>query len=88
MTPALPYTRPKTKEGYLRKSEYVYDEYYDAYICPQGQMLNYSTTTKEGYRQYFSNPIECQTCTLLSECTKNKDHKKLIQRHVWERYLE
>jgi hypothetical protein len=30
----------------------------------------------------------CQTCTLLSECTKNKDHKKLIQRHVWEQYLE
>lgn len=88
MTPALPYTRPKTKEGYLRKSEYVYDEYYDTYICPQGQMMHYSTTTKEGYRQYFSNPMECSSCPLLSSCTQSKDHKKLIQRHVWEHYLE
>jgi hypothetical protein len=88
MTPELPYTRPKTKEGYLRKSEYVYDEYYDTYICPQGQMLRYSTTTKEGYRQYFSNSMECQSCPLLSSCTQSKNHKKLIQRHVWEHYLE
>jgi len=88
MTPALPYTRPKTKEGYLRKSEYVYEKYYDTYICPQGQILHYSTTTKEGYRQYFSNPMECQSCPLLSSCTLSKDHKKLIQRHVWGHYLE
>lgn len=82
MTPALPYTRPRTKDGYLRKHEYVYDEYYDSYICPQGQMLKYATTTKEGYRQYFSNPIECQNCPLISNCTQSKEHKKLIQRHV------
>ncbi|WEG12252.1 transposase [Pullulanibacillus sp. KACC 23026] len=72
----------------MRKTEYVYDEYYDAYICPQGQMLPYSTTTKEGYRQYFSNPMECQSCPLLSSCTQSMEHKKLIQRHVWEPYLE
>jgi IS5 family transposase len=88
MTPALPYTRPRTKDGYLRKHEYVYDEYYDCYICPQGQILKYATTTKEGYRQYFSNPIECENCPLLSQCTQSKEHKKLIQRHVWENYLE
>ncbi len=32
--PALPYTRPKTKDGFLRKHDYVYDEYYDCYLCP------------------------------------------------------
>jgi len=88
MTPALPYTRPRTKDGYMKKHEYVYDEHYDCYICPQGQILKYATTTKEGYRQYFSNPIQCKTCPLLSECTQSKEHKKLIQRHVWENYLE
>ena len=25
MTPALPYTRPRTKEGFFRKHEYVYN---------------------------------------------------------------
>ncbi|MDF2854739.1 MAG: Mobile element protein, partial [Neobacillus sp.] len=88
MTPALPYTRPRTKEGYMKKHEYVYDEHYDCYICPQGQLLKYSTTTKDGKRQYFSNPIECQNCPLLSVCTQSKDHKKLIERHVWEHYIE
>src|SRR3954468_8079331 len=35
ITPVLPYTRPKTKKGFMRKHEYVYDEHYDCYICPQ-----------------------------------------------------
>jgi transposase len=86
--PVLPYTRPRTKEGYLRKHDYVYDEHYDCYICPEGQVLKYSTTTKEGYRQYFSNPVQCKDCPLLSQCTQSKTHQKLIQRHVWEEYLE
>jgi transposase len=88
MTPALPYTRPRTKDGYLKKQEYVYDEYYDCYICPEGQILKYTTTTKNGKRQYFSNPTYCENCPLLSQCTQSKEHKKLIERHVWEHYLE
>jgi transposase len=86
--PVLPYTRPRTKEGYLRKHDYVYDEHYDCYICPEGQVLKYRTTTKEGYRQYFSNPTQCKDCSLLSQCTQSKNHQKQIQRHVWEEYLE
>ncbi|WML40038.1 IS1182 family transposase [Neobacillus sp. OS1-2] len=86
--PALPYTRPRTKEGYLKKNDFVYDEHYDCYLCPGGQELKYSTTTKEGYRQYFSNPVQCKECPFLSQCTQSKNHQKLIQRHVWEEYLE
>ena len=47
--PAVPYTRPKTKDGFFRKSEYVYDEYFDCYLCPQNQLLKYTTTNREGY---------------------------------------
>ncbi|WP_163103548.1 IS1182 family transposase [Peribacillus alkalitolerans] len=86
--PALPYTRPRTKEGYLRKHDYVYDEHFDCYSCPEGQLLKYRTTTKEGYRQYFSNPVQCKNCPILSQCTQSQNHQKLIQRHVWEEYLE
>jgi transposase len=86
--PVLPYTRPKTKDGFFRKHDYVYDEYYDCYLCPQGQVLEYTTTTKEGYRQYKSNPALCSECPLLSYCTESKNHQKLIQRHIWEAYLE
>ncbi|NRD80431.1 IS1182 family transposase [Bacillus sp. BRMEA1] len=86
--PALPYTRPRTKEGYLKKHDYVYDEHFDCYICPEGQVLDYRTTTKEGYRQYISNPVICKDCPLLAQCTQSQNHQKLIQRHIWEPYLE
>jgi len=86
--PALPYTRPKTKEGLMRKHEYVYDEYYDCYLCPQGQILSYATTTKEGKRQYKSNPTQCAKCPLLAQCTSSKDHRKIIERHIWAEYVE
>ena len=49
--PAVPYTRPKTKDGFFRKSEYVYDEFFDCYLCPQNQILKYTTTNREGYRE-------------------------------------
>lgn len=86
--PALPYTRPKTKDGFLRKHEYVYDEYYDCYLCPEGQILEYSTTTKDGKRQYKSNPTQCATCPLLAQCTNSKDHRKIIERHIWAHHVE
>nr|WP_106780801.1 IS1182 family transposase [Lysinibacillus timonensis] len=86
--PVLPYTRPKTKDGFLRKHDYVYDEYYDSYLCPEGQELKYSTTTKEGKRQYKSNPTQCATCPLLAQCTNSKDHRKVIERHIWEHHVE
>ena len=88
MLPVLPYTRPKTKDGFFRKHEYIYDEHYNCYLCPQGQILKYTTTTKEGYRQYKSNPLICAKCPSLSQCTESKHHQKLIQRHIWESYVE
>jgi hypothetical protein len=59
----------------MKKHEYVYDEHYDCYICPQGQILKYTTTTIVGYRQYFSSPIQCKTCPLLSQCTQVRNIK-------------
>lgn len=38
----------------LQKYEYVYDEYYDCYICPNNQVLSYRTTNRDGYREYKS----------------------------------
>lgn len=86
--PYLPYKRPMTKEGFFKKYEYIYDEDYDVYLCPNNEELSYVTTTRKGYRQYKSDPTKCETCPLLEQCTKSKNHTKLIQRHVWESYIE
>ena len=51
-------------------------------------MLPYVTTTKEGYRQFKSNPSICANCPFLSQCTESKNYKKPIQRHIWADYVE
>ena len=88
ITPIMPYKRPMTKKGFFRKSEYVYDEHYDCYICPNDQILSYRTTNRDGYREYKSDPKVCESCPYLSQCTKSKLHQKTVVRHVWEDYLE
>lgn len=86
--PVMPYTRPRTKEGFFRKHEYVYDEHYDCYICPNEQILTYETTNRDGYRMYRSDPEVCRNCPFLKQCTESKDHVKRISRHIWAHYLE
>jgi transposase len=86
--PSTPYKRPMTKKGFFRKSEYVYDEYFDCYLCPNDQVLKYSTTNREGYREYKSNPKVCQNCLMRQECTQSKKCQKVVARHVWEEYVE
>jgi len=88
IVPVFPYHRPMARPGFFRKREYAYDEYYDCYICPNNQVLEYSTTNREGYREYKSNPLTCATCPFLSQCTNSRNHQKVVTRHVWEPYME
>lgn len=88
ITPILPYKRPMTKEGFFKKYEYVYDELYDCYICPNNKTLNYTTTNREGYKEYKSCGTVCEGCPYLTQCTLSKDHVKVLARHVWEEYME
>lgn len=86
--PVMPYKRPMTKKGFFKKYDYVYDEYYDCYICPNNQRLNYRTTNREGYREYKSDPQVCINCPYRSQCTDSKNCTKLVTRHIWSHYLE
>lgn len=86
--PLIPYKRPMTGKGLFKKYEYVYDEYYDWYICPNNQTLKYVTTDKNGYKQYKSNPNKCKNCPFKDNCTKSKNCQKIITRHIWEEYKE
>lgn len=86
--PLFPYKRPQTKEGFFRKYEYAYDEYYDCYICPADGILSYRTTNREGYREYKSDGSKCRSCPYLPQCTESKEHVKTVTRHIWEGYLE
>lgn len=86
--PLLPYKRPMTKQGFFKKYEYVYDEYFDCYICPNNAVLKYSTTNRDGYKEYKSCSETCSNCPYISQCTESKNHVKLVTRHIWEDYIE
>lgn len=78
------YRRPTHRKGYFYKREYQYDPESDQYICPQGNALIYKTTNRQGYRQYHSDPAICSHCPKREQCTQNRDHTKILTRHVWE----
>ena len=89
--PVFPYTRAKTKpklENPYYPREYKYDEINDCYICPEGKILLYSTTNRDGYRIYQSKKSLCEKCSNLNRCTASKSKKKIITRHIWQDYLD
>jgi transposase len=85
---STPYKRPMTKAGYFKKYEYVYDEYNDCVVCPENRVLKYSTTNRDGYREYKSDPKICVNCPSRHKCTGSKNCQKVVTRHVWENYME
>jgi transposase len=78
------YRAPTHRDGYFYKREYRYDEKLDVYICPNGQLLSYRTTNREGYRQYHSDSELCRNCPVRNQCTESRSHTKVVTRHVWE----
>ncbi len=86
--PSMPYKRPMTKNGFFKKHDYAYDEYYDCYVCPNYKVLKYTTTNRDGYKEYKSNPKDCAKCDRMAQCTESKNHQKIVARHIWEEYIE
>ena len=82
------YKRPNSKREGYRTYEYVYDEFYDCVICPENQVLHYSTTNREGYREYKSCSCICKTCPTRSKCTENAKFEKTVTRHLWQDWVE
>jgi transposase/transcription elongation factor Elf1 len=88
LRPVLPYTRPRGDKQLFRKNEFVYDEFFDCYLCPQNQPLHFSTINRKGYREYKSTPVICQNCPLRPQCTTSQSCQKVVTRHIWQDYLD
>ena len=80
------YKRPQAMKGGHEWWKYVYDEFYDCVICPEYQILHYSTTNRDGCREYKSDPKVCSNCPTRELCTHSKDCTKTVQRHIWKDY--
>ncbi len=84
----IAHRRYQSRKGFIPKRKFTYDSEQDVYVCPEGNHLIYSTTDRDGYRHYKSNPEQCKACPLLAQCTQNKKHQKTITRHVWVDHKE
>lgn len=82
------YKRPMSKRGFFRSYDYVYDEYYNCVICPNNQVLKYSTTNRDGYREFKSNPSICKACPCRNKCTESKTCQKVVIKHIWDKYVD
>jgi transposase len=67
--PVMPYKRPtgaRRNDPDYNARNFAYDEYYDCYLCPNNEVLRYSATNREGYRECKSNCKTCESCANLS----------------------
>lgn len=82
------YKRPQTLKDGHEWYKYVYDEYYDCIVCPEYHVLHYSTTNREGYREYKSRSYICKNCPTIHKCTHSRNCEKVVTQHVWNDYIE
>jgi len=75
-------------KDFFRPYEYVHDEYYNCVICPENHVLNYSTTNRDGYREFKSKSYICEKCPSRSKCTNNAKCEKTVTKHIWSNYPE
>ena len=57
---------------------------FDCYLCPANEILSYSTTNRDGYREYKRDPKICEHCPYLNRCTRSQAHVKVVTCHVWQ----
>ena len=77
-----------TKMCIRDRSKYVYDVYYDCVLCPENQVLNYSMTNRDGYKEFKCKGYNCEKCPTENKCTKNAKSEKTVTRHIWSEYIE
>ena len=82
------YRRHTHAQEHYGKYRFHYDFEHDVYICPEKQYLYWRTTTRDGYRQYFSDSKKCRNCPRRNECFGTSTSRRMVERHVWQDSLD
>ncbi|WP_341280273.1 IS1182 family transposase [Paenibacillus sp. FSL H8-0537] len=75
-------------QGLYPKWKFTYEAERNVYRCPEQQELVYRTTDRHGYRHYASDPKRCAACPVLEKCTRSRNKRKIVTRHIWENSKE
>lgn len=87
-TPVIGSPRERKKVGKDSKYWFTFDIIEDVYVCKQGQLLEYKTTTRQGYSEYVSNPEVCAVCEKRGKCLYDNADYRTIRRHIDEELKE
>jgi len=64
--------------------EYEYHEDGDYFTYPDGVILEYKTTNRNGYREYRSEQKACKNYPFKNQCTMSKN--KTLTRHIHQKH--
>ncbi len=81
----VPSKRQALREGAnpFCKQEFSYDKEHDCYYCPEGHILNFSTTYKKTGNKYYqiTDKQLCYNCQHWGPCTEGKSGRRLVRLH-------
>lgn len=68
-------------KGLYTKEAFTYSAEQDAYQCPAGQWLGFSTETEKDGRalRYYANWPACASCPLRARCTESKQGRRIMR---------
>lgn len=76
------------QKGKFGKYKFRYIKEWDVYICPERNYLEYTTTNRQGYKEYKCKNDRCKNCPSRELCLSAKAKTKTLRRHVWEDYKD
>ena len=76
------------QKGKFGKYKFKYIKEWDVYICPERNYLEYTTTNRQGYKEYKCKNGKCANCPSREQCLSAKAKTKSLRRHVWEDYKD
>jgi transposase len=84
ITPYVPRPKSSSKnenKGLYTKAVFTYSAEQDAYQCPAGQWLGFSTETEKDGRtlRYYANWPACASCPLRARCTEGKQGRRIMR---------
>jgi len=88
IVPHVPANRGVNNRGdgtLFQRSQFLYDEATDTFLCPAGQHLN-RRQRKDRYIVYAAPPEVCSACPLKSRCTVGK--RRLLKKHLQDGVLD
>jgi len=77
--------------GKISRSDFIYDNYNDCYICPAGQQLHrydHSRPYQKNSYRYRAKHDVCRQCQFVDKCVSSKTYGRQVVRNMDAKYVD